>query len=118
MKRNWISVVILLVTLSMVNASPFYIHKRDHRLHKRAVTFGPCVPKAPDIVLFVAKIDTDPAPGDVAVATLSFSGTAADVPKLFLTTTMTEGDPEAPKAVEGGITTANLCDSGLECPVA
>jgi hypothetical protein len=41
MKQTLIFVVILLATLSMVNAIPYY------HLNKRAATFGPCAQEAP-----------------------------------------------------------------------
>jgi len=99
-----ISVVILLAAISIVNASPFLIHKR-------AVTLGPCTPPS-DIVL-TGTIDPDPEAGKTAKATTSFT-TTADVPKLFLTTTVTDGGD----AKTAKVTTADLCASGLKCPIA
>jgi hypothetical protein len=115
MKRSWISLAILLAAISMVNASPFYVYKRDGlvHLHKRAVAFAPC--KEPSTIVLTGSVDPDPAPGGPAKAKMSFVTTAEGPPKLSLTTTITEEG--AAKAAEGGVTTADLCASGLKCPV-
>jgi hypothetical protein len=109
---KWISVVILLVALSMVNASPFHIYKRD-TLHKRAVALVPC--KEPSKIVLTGSIDPDPVPGTPAKSTLTFT-TTEDVPELFLTTTVA---PEGGDAAKAKVTTADLCaaESGLTCPV-
>jgi hypothetical protein len=114
MARNWISAVILLViTLSMVNAAPFQVYKRDlFLLHKRAVDLVPCDP--PSDTPLTGTVDPDPAAGATSKANLKFVA-AKDLPKVIFTTTVTD----AGKAVDGGVTTSDLCtDGGLKCPVA
>src|ERR1043166_7618009 len=105
MKRSWIFLAILLAAISIVNASPFYVYKRDElgRLHKRAVTFGPCA-KASTVQLNVKTIDPDPAPGAKGATTLTFVlAQDAAKGKFFLTTTISEGDPKAAKALPDGV---------------
>jgi len=113
MTRNWISAVILLVILTtVVNAAPFEVYKRDlFLLHKRAVDLEPCDPAS--TIPLTGSADPDPAAGKTSKSKLTF--TAGDAyPKLFLTTTVTDGG----KAVDGGVTTADLCAGGLKCPTA
>src|SRR3954463_3739284 len=113
MARNWISAVILLViTLSMVNAAPFQVYKRDlFLLHKRAVDLVPCEP--PSDIPLIGTVDPDPEAGATSEGTLKFVA-SKDYPKLFLTTIVTDGG----KAVDGAVVNADLCASGLKCPVA
>jgi hypothetical protein len=118
MKRSWVSLVIF-VMLSMVNANPFYVYERDDlfRLHKRAVTFGPCI-KASDVVLTVKTIDPDPLPGGKAPTTLTLTLAKEAVRGgFFLISTISEGDPKAPKILKDVV--FDLCGptSELKCPI-
>jgi len=105
---KWISVVILLVALSMVNASPFHIYKRDI-LHKRAVALEPC--KEPSKIPLEGSVDPDPAPGAPAKAKLTYT-TTEEGKVVLLTVIASTGDDATAKT-----TTAKLCESGLTCPV-
>jgi len=113
MTRNWISAVILLVImLSAVNAAPFTVYKRDlFLLHKRAVDLEPCDPAS--TIPLTGTADPDPVGGGKTKGNLKFVAGDAYA-KLFLTYTTFDG----PKALEGSAKTADLCASGLKCPVA
>src|ERR1043165_3081917 len=66
MNRNFIFVLVLLATLSMVNAIP-------HQLYKRTTTFGPCSKAPPGTVTVDVKLSPDPV---VAGQTDTFTITA------------------------------------------
>ena len=63
MKRDFIFVFILLATLSMVNAIP-------HQLHKRDTTFNQCL-KSDASLLTVSVSPDPPVPGQTATYTIS-----------------------------------------------
>jgi hypothetical protein len=54
MKQNYIFVLILLATLSIVNAIP-------HQLYKRETTFAPCPTGSPNII----KVSVEPDPSQL-----------------------------------------------------
>jgi len=116
MTLHWISVVILLATLSIVNAFPFHVYKKDeqfYRLYKRATTFTPCTIGSP--VPLNVTTEVDPTIGGYFIATIMFT-TDKDYTNMFLTTKFSEDDTG--KAVDGGVGTGDLCADGFTCPVA
>jgi hypothetical protein len=65
MKQNYIFVLILLATLSIVNAIP-------HQLYERDTTFAPCYTGSPNIIKVSVEPDPPPANGTMI---LTISGT-------------------------------------------
>jgi hypothetical protein len=107
MNQNLIFVVILLATLSMVNAISYY-----HHLNKRAATFGPCAQEAPFPITVSLQPDP-PVPGQDCTFTVTGTidsgiNAGANLTVIYLDS----GDLPINKA-----TIIDICSSGDACPI-
>jgi hypothetical protein len=90
MKQNYIFVFILLATLSIVNAIP-------HQLHKRDTTFGACLTGSPNLIKVSVQPDPPPVTG-VIIFTISGAlktGSISAGSKLVFNAIDVNGDPFA-----------------------
>ncbi|CAB4376394.1 unnamed protein product [Rhizophagus irregularis] len=102
MKQNLIFVVILLVTLSMVNAIP---------LDKRATTFGPC-PEGSLPILAVTLQPDPPVPGQNCTVTATGTIDSGINPGATLVAVALDGAHN----VISSLASVNICSSGVTCP--
>ena len=106
MKQNLILVVILLATLSMVNAIL-------HQLHKRATTFGPCLTGSPNAISVSIQPDP-PVAGGTEIFTVSGTlktGSITTGSKLVVFTLDSNGN------ILGDTAIFDICGTpGMTCP--
>ncbi|RGB36399.1 hypothetical protein C1646_758124 [Rhizophagus diaphanus] len=108
MKQNLIFIVILLATLSMVNAIPYY------QLDKRATMFGPC-PEGPQGTLpaLTVTLQPDPpVPGQNCTATVTGTIDSGINPGAILTVIAFD----SANNVIGPLGAAEICSPEVKCP--
>ncbi|RGB25136.1 hypothetical protein C1646_803065 [Rhizophagus diaphanus] len=105
MKQNFIFVVILLVSLSMVNAIPYY------QLDKKATTFGPC-PEGSLPILAVTLQPDPPVPGQNCTVTATGTIDSGINPGATLVAVALDGAQN----VIGSLASVDICSSGVICP--
>ena len=108
MKRDFTFVFILLAILSMVNAIPYQLHKRD-------TTFIQC-PKSDASLLTVSVSPDPPVPGQIATYTIS--GELAKAAPVGSTIVIRFADVSSGEAKVIGVPSRTDLCSKVECPAS